>query len=408
MSAVPSHSRDLALLLACQAVTTLGMMVLVPIMPLYVATLTQIDAMGAARWSSLALAAPALGVLCLAPLAGRWCDRFGYRRMLLLALMVFVASMLVMACSASIYGFMLGRLLLGTSAIGIILTAFIGRISNDSSRGRALGLQESAVACGAIAGPELGGIMIDYWSLKPLLLVSALFTAVAGIALWSRLGESAKAAPDRSASHFSSLRTVLGKSQGNLRNWMVAGCLAQAAAFALVNVFALFLAARFPAAEAIASTAGLLHALGWFAAFLAGPLWGHLNDRGEPQRYFLLASIGCTLSIILMTLVDQIWIAALLRIILGACHAALAQTVLLICIRQLPATLHGYVTGLSGSFMVAGQLLGPVTIMLLMPMLSPAALLWPVAALFLAAGLLAAYTGLPVAIAALPTPQEKI
>lgn len=407
MNAISSKSRDLTLLLACQAVTTLGMMVLVPIMPLYVGTLTQIDSMGAARWSSLALAAPALGVLCLAPLAGRWCDRFGYRPMLLLSLMVFIASMLVMACSASIYGFILGRLLLGTSTIGIILTAFIGHISNDSSRGRALGLQESAVACGALVGPVLGGIMIDYWSLKPLLLFSALFTAVVGIALWSRLGKSPKTAPDRTVSHFVDLRTLLSKSQGNLRNWMVAGCLAQAAAFALVNVFALFLAARFPATEAIASTAGLLHAFGWFAAFLAGPMWGHLNDRGIPQRYFILASVGCTLSIVLMTLIDQIWIIALLRIIQGACHAALAQTIVLICIRQLPVALHGYITGLSGSFMVAGQLLGPIMIMLLMPILSPVALLWPVAALFLAAGLIAAHTGLPKFIVPLPATQEK-
>lgn len=38
--------------------------------------------------------------------------------------------------------------------------------------------------------------------------------------------------------------------------------------------------------------------------------------------------------------------------------------------------------------MVAGQLLGPLLIMVLMPLLTPVNLVWPVAALFLAAGLL--------------------
>lgn len=386
MRAALPPSRNLALLLACQAVTTLGVMVLVPIMPLYVATLAQVDAVGAARWSSLALAAPALGTLCLAPSVGKWCDRFGYRRMLLLSLAVFIASMLLMALSPSVYGFMLGRLLQGMSTIGVVLTAFIGHTSDEASRGRSLGLQESAIACGALAGPVLGGVLLDYWSLKPLLIAAAVLTGVAGAVLWGQISEPRKADPDPDAPLFAGLPSVL--ADADLRNWMLAACLTQAAAFALVNVFALFLAARFPAADAIASKTGLLHALGWFAAMLASPLWGHLNDHGSPRRHFTLAAGGCALSIGLLIAVDQIWLVALLRVVQGACYAALVQSMLLACSRQLPASAYGHVTGLSRSFMVVGQLLGPLLVMLLMPMLSPVDLLWPVAALFLITGLL--------------------
>lgn len=386
MSAVPSGSRNLALLLACQAVTTLGLMVMVPIMPLYVALLTDIDAIGAARWSSLALAAPALSALCVAPYAGKWCDRFGYRRMLLISLAVFIGSMLLMALSPSVYGFMLGRLLQGMSTLGVVLTAFIACASDDASRGRSLGLQGSAVAFGAFAGPVLGGIMLDYWSLKPLLTVSALFTGVTGGLLWCYLSEPPKPAPDPDVPPFVGLRALL--AHADLRKWMLAAVLIQAAAFALVNIFALYLTARFPAVDAIASKAGFLHALSWFAAMVASPLWGHLNDRGEPRRYFTLATIGCALSIGLLMVVDQIWLVALLRVIQGACYAALAQSILLACSRQLPASAYGHMTGLSSSFMVVGQLLGPLLIMVLTPILDPVNLVWPVVALFLAAGLL--------------------
>lgn len=386
MSPLPPPSRNLAPLLACQAVTTLGTMVLVPIMPLYVATLTPADAVGAARWSSLALAAPALGTLCFASAVGQWCDRFGYRRILLLSLAVFVTSMLLMAMSTSVYGFMLGRLLQGASTIGVVLTAFIGHTGETTSRGRSLGLQESAIACGALVGPVLGGVMLDYWSLKPLLTAGAILTGVAGIALWRRTSEPSKAAPASDAPRFKGLRSMLAHAE--LRNWMFAACLAQTAAFALVNVFALYLAARFPAADAIGSKTGVLHALGWFAAMLAGPLWGHLNDRGDPRRHFALAAGGCALSIGLLIVVDQIWLIALLRMVQGACFAALTQSMLLACSRQLPASVYGHVTGLSRSFMVVGQLLGPLLVMLLMPMLAPVNLLWPIAALFLVTGLL--------------------
>lgn len=380
------RSRNLALLLACQSVTTLGLMVLVPILPLYMATLTGIDAFGAARWSSLALAAPGLGTLCFAPFAGRWCDRFGYRRMLLMSLVVFIASMLLMALSTSVFSFMLGRLLQGMSTIGVVLTAFIGHASNDASRGRSLGLQESAIACGALAGPLLGGMMLDHWSLKPLLIGSALLTGVAGGVLWSQLREPPKSAPENDLPQFAGLHTVLVRA--DLRNWMLAACLTQAAAFALVNVFPIYLTAHFPATEAIASKAGALHALGWLATMLASPLWGHLNDRGDPRRHFLLAVIGCALSIGLLAAADQLWLVAMLRVIQGACYASLAQSMLLACSRQQPASVYGHVTGLSRSFMVVGQLLGPLIVMLLMPFLAPANLVWPITALFLAAGLL--------------------
>jgi MFS family permease len=380
---------NLALLLVCQTVTTLGLMVFVPIMPLYIETLTGVETVDAAHWSSLALAAPAIGTLCLASYAGKWCDRFGYRRMLLASLGVFIASMLLMALSSSVHGFILGRLLQGMSAIGVVLTAFIGYISKDDSRGRSLGLQESAIACGALGGPLLGGIMLDYWSLKPLLLGSAVLTGIAGGILWSQLSEPGNE-PGKAlgipGSAFSGVRTMLGHRY--LRNWMIAACLIQAAAFAFVIVFALYLTALFPASEAMASKIGLLHALGWLATMLAAPLWGRLNDRGEPRRYFVLAAVGCTLSAALLMAVDQIWLVALLRLAQGACYAALMQSVLLACSRQLPASSYGHMTGLSRSFMVVGQLVGPLLVMLLLPVLSPVNLVWPVAVLFLAGGLL--------------------
>ncbi|CAH1386617.1 MFS transporter [Candidatus Nitrotoga sp. M5] len=386
MTAAMSRYRNLALLLACQAVTTMGLMMMVPIMPLYVAMLTHVDAIGAARWSSLALAAPALGTLCFAPYIGKWCDRFGYRRMLLVSLAVFIASMMLMALSSSVYGFMLGRLLQGMSTLGVVLTAFIAYTSDDSSRGRSLGLQGSAIACGAFAGPVLGGVMLDYWSLKPLLTASALFTGIIGGILWQQLSEPPKTVPDSDVPQFAGLRAVL--AHADLRKWMLAACLIQAAAFALVNVFALYMTAHFPSTDAIASKTGLLHALGWFATMLASPLWGQLNDRGEPRRYFTLAAIGCALSIGLLLVVDHIWLVALLRVAQGVCFAALAQSVLLACSRQLPASAYGHMSGLISSFMVGGQLLGPFLIMVLIPLLDPVNLVWPVAAMFLAAGLL--------------------
>ncbi|MGF2531445.1 MFS transporter, partial [Ralstonia pseudosolanacearum] len=60
-------------LIGCQAVITLGLMVLVPIMPFFLRDLMGggVAAADAVRWTSIALAAPGVGALLCAPFAGR-------------------------------------------------------------------------------------------------------------------------------------------------------------------------------------------------------------------------------------------------------------------------------------------------------------------------------------------------
>lgn len=63
----PNRPQTLTVLLATQVVVTTGLMTLVPILPLY------LHAMPGAHgtdWSSVALAAPAVGALAVAPFTG--------------------------------------------------------------------------------------------------------------------------------------------------------------------------------------------------------------------------------------------------------------------------------------------------------------------------------------------------
>src|SRR5262249_218155 len=159
----------LALLLGCNAITTMGLMVLVPIMPFYVEDLLRPTWLSAGQVSGLALAAPAVTTLLLAPYVGRGCARFGYRRMLMLSLTTFIASMLLMSLSGSAYGLVLGRLLQGASALGTVLTASISAQTHDDHRGRTFGFQQSSTAFGALTGPVLGGLTLDHGSIKLLM-----------------------------------------------------------------------------------------------------------------------------------------------------------------------------------------------------------------------------------------------
>ncbi|MBX9430401.1 MFS transporter [Ralstonia pseudosolanacearum] len=379
-------------LIGCQAVITLGLMVLVPIMPFFLRDLMGggVAAADAVRWTSIALAAPGVGALLCAPFAGRWCERFGYRRALLLALSLFVASMAMMALSRGLAMFIAGRLLQGASTVGVIVTAFIARVSDPAGRGRALGWQESAVAAGALAGPVLGGVLQDVWSVRPLLLAVAVCTGCAVLGLALSLRE-----PAAPATHEASPEAGDGPSACGLLadpafvRWLMAGALTQAGAFALVNVFALFVEARFAGMAALASKVGVLHALGWCATLVAGPLWGAWNDRRDPARQFAGAALACALALALMPWAAHLWQIGLLRVLQGACYAALAQSMLLICCRAAPPALQGRATVVAKSAMTLGQLLGPLAVLVVLPFTGPAATLWLTAAMFIAAAAIA-------------------
>ncbi|ATJ88069.1 MFS transporter [Ralstonia solanacearum] len=381
-------------LIGCQAVITLGLMVLVPIMPFFLRDLMGggIAAADAVRWTSIALAAPGVGALLCAPFAGRWCERFGYRRALLLALSLFVASMAMMALSRGVALFIAGRVLQGASTVGVIVTAFIARVSDPAGRGRALGWQESAVAAGALAGPVLGGVLQDVWSVRPLLLAVAVCTGCAVLGLALSLREPAApelhdAASAAAADDGSPARSLMADPA--FVRWLLAGALTQAGAFALVNVFALFVEARFAGMAAVASKVGVLHALGWCATLVAGPLWGAWNDRRDPARQFGGAALACALALALMPFAAQLWQIGLLRVLQGACYAALAQSMLLICCRAAPPALQSRATVVAKSAMTLGQLLGPLAVLVVLPFTGPAATLWLTAAMFVAAAALA-------------------
>ncbi len=376
-----SRPQALPVLLATQVVVTTGLMTLVPILPLYLQGMTGTHG---ADWSSVALAAPAVGALAVAPFTGIWCIRRGHRQMLLLSMAVFSISVLILAASSHIAGFIFGRVLQGASAIGVLLTACIGHLSPPASRNRAFGLQESAVAAGALLGPVLGGVLQDIWSPRPMLLAVAMLNAALTLALSILLRDLpayVARVPD------TGMRKSVGKVL-RLHRWLLAACLSQAGGFALVNVFVLYLQQRYPHDALLASKAGTLHALGWLAAMIASPWWGARNDRDAPGRHFLFAAAGCALAIALLPLATALWQIALLRLIHGALFAALALSVLAHCHRALPGTLHGTATGFARGAMTVGQLVGPLSVMVSLPLGGPAAALWVTAATFAIAAML--------------------
>ncbi|WP_342540335.1 multidrug efflux MFS transporter NorA [Heyndrickxia sp. FSL K6-6286] len=127
----------------------------------------------------------ALTQLILSPIAGRWVDRFGRKRMIIIGLIIFGISEFLFGIGKTIEILFISRMLGGVSAAFIMpaVTAFIADITTVKGRSKAMGYMSAAISTGFIIGPGLGGFLGEIATRLPFFFAAgfAVVTAIISI-----------------------------------------------------------------------------------------------------------------------------------------------------------------------------------------------------------------------------------
>jgi DHA1 family multidrug resistance protein-like MFS transporter len=127
----------------------------------------------------------ALTQLILSPIAGRWVDRFGRKRMIIIGLIIFGISEFLFGIGKTIEVLFISRMLGGVSAAFIMpaVTAFIADITTVKGRSKAMGYMSAAISTGFIIGPGLGGFLGEIGTRLPFFFAAgfAVVTAIISI-----------------------------------------------------------------------------------------------------------------------------------------------------------------------------------------------------------------------------------
>lgn len=179
-------------------------------------------------------------ISCLLPLFGRMGDMYGRRRMYSLGFLAFTASSMLCGAAPNLMSLIGARVLQGVGAAmlmsngpAIIMAAFPG-----ATRGRALGIIGMTVALGSLAGPGLGGLLIQGFGWRSVFYVN-LPIGLAGLWLTRRYLSPVERLHDETldlvgAGLFAAAMTGLLLAMTHGRDWgwnspLVLGCLGLAA-----------------------------------------------------------------------------------------------------------------------------------------------------------------------------------
>jgi MFS transporter, DHA1 family, multidrug resistance protein len=157
-----------------------------PILPLFIETMCDPARGGVASTAGLLFAISGGTAALSAGGIGYISDRIGYKRILLLHLLLTAVIMLLHGAAQSIVHLVLLRIFYGLAAGGILPTmnALVGRLIPPTSYGKAYGLTSSMTCLGMAAGPLLGGVMASAWGYRwPFVVVGILMFAVTTLAL---------------------------------------------------------------------------------------------------------------------------------------------------------------------------------------------------------------------------------
>jgi EmrB/QacA subfamily drug resistance transporter len=125
------------------------------------------------NWSSWTITVYALGQVLIMPLAGKFGDQYGRKRVFLAAVVLFTVASFCCAMADNIYLLIALRAVQSVgggffmpSATGIVAEIF------GKDRDRAVGLFSSIFPIGGIVGPVLGGVFVTYWSWRGIFFVN--------------------------------------------------------------------------------------------------------------------------------------------------------------------------------------------------------------------------------------------
>ncbi|MEB6550394.1 MFS transporter [Heyndrickxia sporothermodurans] len=161
----------LFILLSNIFIAFLGIGLIIPVMPSFINIMHL-----SGKTMGYLVAAFALAQLIMSPISGKWVDRYGRKKIIIIGLFLFGIAELIFGLGTHVSVLYLSRILGGFSAAFIMpaVTAYVADITSVQERPKAMGYISAAISIGFIIGPGIGGFIGEYGIRMPFFFAAAI------------------------------------------------------------------------------------------------------------------------------------------------------------------------------------------------------------------------------------------
>ncbi|MDO8539065.1 MAG: TCR/Tet family MFS transporter [Opitutaceae bacterium] len=158
MTAPPPRQPAMAFIFVTMVLSVLGFGLLIPVMPALVTEFQGGSVAGGSHWYGTLVGVFALLQFIGAPILGSLSDRYGRRRVILIALAGAAVDYVIMANAPNMTWLFIGRMISGFTA-GVMATAnaYVADVTPPEKRAHGFGLLGAAFGIGFVIGPLIGG-----------------------------------------------------------------------------------------------------------------------------------------------------------------------------------------------------------------------------------------------------------
>lgn len=328
--------------------------IIIPILPAYLASINQ---GGTAAGLMIAIFAGAQ--LIFSPIAGKWTDQFGRRKMIIYGLVGLTLSMFIFYAVNSIWLLYASRIIGGIGAALLIpaIFAYVADITTFDQRAKGNSLVSAAMSLGIVVGPGIGGFLADF-GLKFPFLISALVSLSAVVFSIFVLKESETAQVTQSMD--AKTETMLRKITLSVKKpYFIPLIITLVMSFGLMayeSVIGLYLDNQFnstPKDIAVMVTAtGIVSVI--VQLFVVDRIVKRFGEVNVLNIFISVAAIGFLLSLFASNYLIFFLISLIIFL-----STSILRPVLNTLISKMAGNEQGFAMGMNNAYMSIGNVLGP-------------------------------------------------
>jgi DHA1 family multidrug resistance protein-like MFS transporter len=332
-----------------------------PFLSLYIETFGQFSDAYVQRWSGFIFGVTFLVAFIVSPLWGRFGDKHGRKKILLVNGFGIATGLFLMGYVSSVYELFTLRAFQGV-VTGFISTslAFVSAQTPKRIAGQTLGTLQTGTVSGALFGPLIGGGLADAVGFEyTFVLTSGVIAAAATLVAVGVKELSVETATEKKTTYSKKEVFRFIFRSPVLFAVMFISMSIQVANFSIQPLLALYVS-ELGEFENVAFLAGIAFSATGLGNLLATRKWGRLGDRIGYEKVLLLLLLLAAVFFIPQAFVTSVWQLAILRFLFGISLGGIIPCLTAYIRLVSPATIQGEVLGYHVSFRFLGNVIGPV------------------------------------------------